>query len=119
MRPRPLAMSVLCLVAVACSGEQQLLDDVATDQADYEYFIPAGTAERIRSGETIEILPAELDVHVGETIRIVNEDEEGHFIGIFYVGANETVTQRFASEGEFAGNCTVHPSGRIVLRVAS
>jgi hypothetical protein len=27
------------------------------------------------------------------------------------------VTQRFASPGEFVGNCSVHPSGQITLRV--
>jgi plastocyanin len=33
------------------------------------------------------------------------------------VGANETLRQRFASEGEYIGICTVHPSGQIVVTV--
>jgi plastocyanin len=90
-------------------------DDSGT--ADYSYVIPEGTAERIAGGEPIAILPAALDVRVGETIRIVNNDTEGHFVGIFFVGAGETVTQRFASPGEFAGECSVHPSGRLILTV--
>lgn len=85
--------------------------------ADYLYVITAGTAERLANGEEVEIIPANLDVRVGEVIRVVNEDAEGHFVGIFYVGAGETVTQRFASPGEFEGNCTVHPSGQLVLTV--
>ena len=104
----------------ACSGDRNdalVVDDPGVSQADYDYLIPQGTGERIRAGEDVEILPAELDVNVGETIRIVNEDDEGHFVGIFYVGAGETVTQRFSSPGEYTGQCTIHPSGKLSLRI--
>jgi hypothetical protein len=108
------------LVISSCStdrSEPLVVQDVSDAPADYDYLIPPGTGDRIRAGEDVEILPGELDVQVGETIRIVNEDTEGHFVGIFYVGPNETVTQRFASPGEFAGQCSVHPSGTLLLRV--
>lgn len=108
------------LLLAACGADEvgPLIerDEQATD-ADYLYVIPAGTAERMAGGEQVEIIPGNLDVRVGEVIRVVNDDEEGHFVGIFYVGAGETVTQRFASPGEFEGNCTIHPSGRLVLTV--
>lgn len=106
--------------AAACSSDPSgALIEKADDSApaDYPFLIPAGTADRIAAGELIEILPAQLDVNVGEVIQIVNEDDEGHFVGIFFVGAGETVTQRFASPGEFIGNCTVHPSGQLTLTV--
>lgn len=85
--------------------------------ADWTFTIPAGAGERIDAGEPLEILPAELEVRVGEVLRIQNEDDRGHVIGPFFVGAGETLTQRFASPGEIAGDCSVHPSGRLVLRV--
>lgn len=85
--------------------------------ADYEYLIPAGTGVRIDGGETIEILPGELEVRVGETIRIVNDDDRGHVVGVFYVGAGETLTQTFTAPGELEGECSVHPSGRFLVRV--
>lgn len=113
-----LAVGALVAGCSSDSSEALVVDDDQAQSADYEFLIPAGTGERIRAGEAIAILPAELDVHVGEVIWIENEDDEGHFIGIFYVGPNERVSQRFASEGEFVGNCTVHPSGQIALRVS-
>ena len=61
----------------------------------------------------------ELDVRVGETIRIVNDDDRGHSVGPFFVGAHETLTQQFSSPGEFVGICTVHPSGEFVLVVSA
>ena len=55
--------------------------------------------------------------NVGDTIRIENQDDRGHTVGPFFVGANETLTQRFSTPGEFEGVCTVHPSGQLVLIV--
>lgn len=84
---------------------------------DWDYRIPRGTADRIAAGVAVEIVPAELTVHVGDTIRIVNEDTAAHIVGAFFVGAGETLTQRFQSAGELEGTCSVHPSGSFTLRV--
>ena len=85
--------------------------------ADYDYVIPSGTGDRIDSGERIDILPAELEVRVGETIRITNRDDRGHGVGVFYVGAGETLTQSFTAPGVLSGECTVHSSGVFTLSV--
>jgi len=85
--------------------------------ATYEYAIPAGAGAALDAGQPLEILPAELDAHVGDTIRIVNHDDRGHNVGPFFVGAGETLTQQFASPGDFVGICTVHPSGQFTLHV--
>lgn len=87
------------------------------EEADWFYRIPAGTAERIAAGEAVEIVPAELVVELGDTIRIVNEDSSAHVVGVFFVGAGETVTQQFQSVGVLEGECSVHPSGSFSLRV--
>ncbi|MGB0801270.1 MAG: cupredoxin domain-containing protein, partial [Ilumatobacteraceae bacterium] len=57
------------------------------------------------------------EVAVGETIRIVNEDDRGHVVGVFYVGAGETLTQTFTAPGQLTGECTVHSSGVFTLTV--
>ena len=82
-------------------------------------MIPAGAGEALDAGTPLEILPAELEVQVGESIRIDNEDDRGHNVGPFFVGANETLTQRFSSPGDFEGACTVHPSGQFALIVTA
>jgi len=88
-----------------------------TDAATFEFVIPVGAGEALDAGTPLEILPAELEVNVGDTIRIENQDDRGHTVGPFFVGANETLTQRFSTPGEFEGVCTVHPSGQLVLIV--
>lgn len=91
----------------------------AGEETDFEwdFVIPDGTAARIAAGETIEIVPAELTVRVGEAIRIVNNDTSNHVVGVFFVAAGETLTQRFQSPGVLQGECTVHPSGAFTLRI--
>ena len=121
LRPMSTAFAIMLLMATAAcdSGDDGALfaeDSVGAD-AEYNYVIPAGTFDRIYAGEEIEILPGRLEVKVGEAIRIVNEDDHGHFVGIFYVGPGETASQRFASPGEFQGQCSVHPSGELTLVV--
>jgi plastocyanin len=105
---------------VACGGgtaqpETEAVSDVQS--ATFEYVIPVGAGEALDAGTPLEILPAELQVNVGDTIRIENQDDRGHTVGPFFVGANETLTQRFSTPGEFEGVCTVHPSGQLVLIV--
>jgi hypothetical protein len=83
----------------------------------HDYVIPLGTAARIDAGEPIEIVPAELVVEVGDALRIVNEDDTDHIVGVFFVAAGETLTQRFNSPAVLEGECSVHPSGAFTLRV--
>lgn len=84
---------------------------------EHDYVIPAGTADRLEAGETVEIVPAELTVRVGEDIRIVNQDDADHAVGVFYVPAGRTLTQHFNSPGVLEGQCDIHPSGNFKLIV--
>jgi plastocyanin len=101
------------------SSGVQVADAGDATTFEHDYTIPAGTADRIEAGEFVEIVPLELTVKVGEAIRIVNEDDEGHVVGVFFVGAGETMTQRFTAPGELSGACSVHSDGEFTLRVVA
>lgn len=114
-------LAAASLGIVACGGDDAaapgLSPIAAAATATYEYTIPLGAGEALDAGSPLEILPAELVTTVGETIRIVNEDDRGHNVGPWFVGANETMNQEFTSAGDFEGVCTVHPSGQLILVV--
>jgi len=114
---RDLAASAAILLAIAgCSGSDETFgvdDAVETVIADFDFTIPPGAGLALDTGSPLEILPARLDAKVGETIQIVNEDDRGHLVGPWFVGAGQTLRQTFASPGEFIGECSVHPSGQI------
>ena len=95
----------------------ELANAADVTEFEHDYFIPAGTAERIERGEQVDLVPRSLTARVGEAIRIVNDDDEGHLVGVFYVGPGESLTKRFTSPGELSGSCTVHSSGDFTLRV--
>jgi len=101
----------------ATSTTIAIADVDAATEFEHDYLIPLGTADRIAAGEPVEIVPREMTVRIGETIRIVNDDDEGHIVGVFYVGAGESLTKEFASVGVLEGECSVHPSGQFTLRV--
>ena len=115
-------LAVAVFSVAACGGADDavgpgLTPTESASAATYEYTIPLGAGEALDSGTSLEILPAELVTRVGETIRIVNEDDRGHNVGPWFIGANETMNQEFTSAGEFEGVCTVHPSGQLILVV--
>ncbi len=105
------------LAACGSDGGNELAVAPTEGEADFEYVIPQGAGVALDAGEPLEILPARLEPTVRQVIQIENDDERGHLIGPFFVGAGETLRQRFSSPGEFTGECTVHPSGQITLAV--
>ena len=117
------AVLVGALSLSACSGSDGstngpgLTPTEADGAATYEFTIPLGAGEALDAGTPLEVLPGELNTTVGETIRIVNDDDRGHNVGPWFVGANETLNQEFTSAGVFEGVCTVHPSGELILNV--
>ena len=115
------AASILLAVAGCSSGTDSFeqVDAAVEAVADYDFSIPVGAGLALDAGTPLEILPGNFDARVGETIQIVNEDDRGHLVGPWFVGAGETMRQTFKTPGEFIGECTVHPSGQIVVTVSA
>lgn len=113
------ALVALVVLLPACGGEQQAKVEVVDEakSVTYDYVIPFGTGNRLAGGEKIEIVPQTLDVQVGDVIRITNDDAYGSQVGIFHVGAGETVTMKFTTPGKLTGACDVHPSGEFTINV--
>ncbi|MGB1502257.1 MAG: hypothetical protein ACPHAQ_00925, partial [Ilumatobacteraceae bacterium] len=68
-----LAGAIIAVVAVVSGGDEPEFQTIAnSEDADYEYIIPLGAGAKIEAGESINIIPAELVVRVGESLRIIN-----------------------------------------------
>jgi hypothetical protein len=79
--------------------------------------VPLGTGARIDAGETVELLPRTLEVSVGDTLEIRNQDIVAHEVGPYGVAAGQTVRQTFSTPGTLQGMCTLHPDGEITIVV--
>ena len=121
---REIAAAAAILLAIAgCSSSGvdtfEQVDASAEAIAEYEYVIPIGAGLALDAGTPLPILPGDFDARVGQTIQIINEDDRGHLVGPWFVGAGETMRQTFKTPGEFIGECTVHPSGQIVVTISA
>lgn len=101
-------------------GGSPTLEVVETDdgEVDHDFVIPAGTEARRLRGETVQIMPETLDVRVGESIRVRNDDDTGAYAGIFYVGPGEVVSMRFTTPGTLSGECDLNAGGTFTVKVS-
>jgi hypothetical protein len=90
----------------------------ADEKATYEYVVPNGTSVLLDAGQTLDIMPQELDVKVGDSLRIKNQDGRDYMIGPFYVSANQTLAMRFTNPGTLSGVCSMSSSGQIIIKVS-
>lgn len=84
---------------------------------EYVVDVPEGTYQRIQNGEEVELIPAQVDLSLGDTIVIHNRDLRLHEVGPFSVQPGETLRYTFNRAGTYQGNCTVHPSGAVQIVV--
>jgi plastocyanin len=103
-------VAAVALLAVVMSNSSDGPQEVS-------FTVPADTSERLANGETVEVLPAQIDLAVGDTLVIENLDSESYDVGPYLVGANQTLRQTFNEPGLFEGVCTLHPSGGIQIVV--
>ena len=117
------AVLLFSTLAVGCNADTEQSDNLETaplaanEAATYEYVVPFGTGRSIDRGEVIEIMPSILQVKVGESIRIINEDIRAYDIGPFFVSPLQTLAMRFTHAGRISGVCSVNPAGEFVIEV--
>jgi hypothetical protein len=85
--------------------------------SSYGVVIPKGTGKRIRSGFHLFLIPQNLQLHVGDSLVVVNQDDQVHEVGPFFVRPGETLVQTFTEPGKFIGACTFHPVGEVSIEV--
>ena len=91
----------------------------ADEQATYEYVVPYGTSVRIDQGQKVDLMPQRLDVKVGESIRITNQDGRDYMIGPVFVTAGQSLAMRFTQPGELSGVCSMNPEGVFTISVTA
>ncbi|MBS1848202.1 MAG: hypothetical protein JST73_07975 [Actinobacteria bacterium] len=69
----------------------------------HDFVIPAGTADRVARGEDPKIIPRRIDLHVGDSIRVRNDDTKIARFGLFNVGPGDTVSMTFNEVGVKSG----------------
>ncbi len=103
----PLAIGLILASLISCGGEGAS----EASAIDHRFEIPADASERLDRGEKVQLLPETLEVTVGDTMTIVNNDAEAQTFGPYFVGAGETITQRFKTATVLEGDCAFTGDG--------
>jgi plastocyanin len=103
---------VVALVAFAFSRSE------SNTPTTYSFNIEKGTSELIDAGITpANQPPTELNIKVGDTLEVVNDDDAVHSYSFITVRPGETGSYTFKTPGTYVGACTVgvHTSVTIVV----
>ena len=111
---RRLLWFALWVVAVLGAGALTMVltrDPGSLTGVDHTFVVPAGTGETLDAGGSVEVLPRDLEVHVGDRMVVVNEDNRPHEVGPWTVPAGNTFTFRFKAVGRYDSHCSLHQGG--------
>ena len=113
-----LAIAAVTVVIAVTRGEPSVPKRASQT---FSYVIPAGTGARVDLGDIpADLFPEYLEVQVGDTITVNNQDQRSHILGPFTVRAGENFNYVFTEPGTYRGACTVHGTGHeAVVRVFS
>lgn len=116
-----LARWALLLVAVSpassCSTNES--STPSTTGVVYEVVVPMGTYENTMRGELVDLLPAVLDVKVGDEFVVINEDEFTHNIGPFTVRPGETLRHVWQTPDTIIGECSLLMGDAVTINVTA
>lgn len=106
-----LALAFNALLVVA-------LMQTITSGRNVTIVIPLGTQAQIDRGETVAVVPARLEIHVGDTLRIENRDVVSQLVGPYVVGAGQVFEITYGSPGVYHGYCSIFEGGHYELVVS-
>jgi hypothetical protein len=104
-----MAVAVLTMFATACASDHQ--------PQTVEIVVPAGTQQRLEAGESVDVMPALLEMRVGDTLLIRNEDSVDQAVGPYFVAARDELRFTYGSPGRYEGYCPLSQGERYEIVV--
>jgi hypothetical protein len=113
---RAALVAVVALLLLAGSG-------CGSEQADrppqtVEIVIPDGTGARMLRNQEVDVMPARLELRVGDTLVIRNDDSYDQTAGPYFVAAGREFSVTYGSPGTFDGYCPLSAGGRYEIVVS-
>jgi hypothetical protein len=82
-----------------------------------ELIIPAGTAELIRQGDAPPTIPQDMRFVVGDVLRVINQDNENHQLGLLYIPSNSSASLKLESVENMTMECSFQTSNSFGITV--
>jgi hypothetical protein len=108
---------LVALVALLAAGVLAGCGDDRQPQT-VEVVVPAGTQDRLDAGETVAVMPALIELRVGDTLLIRNEDDADQTVGPYFVTAGGEISLTYSVPGRYEGYCPVSEGERYEIVVS-
>ncbi|MBN8654188.1 MAG: hypothetical protein J0M11_00520 [Anaerolineae bacterium] len=96
----------LVVAAISTEASYFFLKKENREPGVIEMVIPAGTAELIRAGEVPPEIPRDMRFVVGDTLTVINQDDENHQLGPLWIPANSSASQKLETEENMIVECS-------------
>lgn len=94
-------------------------DDEPRTPERFEVVVPVGTQARIDAGETVSVMPARIELRVGDTLYLRNDDVETQSVGPYVLDPGEVLELQYGAPGTFAGFCPLSEGKRYEIVVTA
>jgi hypothetical protein len=84
-----------------------------------EITIPAGTAEKVRNGQSEPSLPAAMTFVIGDTLVVKNQDSATHQLGPLFIPPGTSASLQLDATQKYAASCTFQPGRYFGLDIRS
>lgn len=110
VRRAVLVVAGMLLVLLSACG-------ASSDAKTIEIVVPAGTRARIDAGEKVAVMPDIIELQVGDTLVLRNEDSVRQLVGPYLVDAESERQFTWGSPGRFWGYCALSENYRYEIVV--
>lgn len=112
-------MIIALIGAVVIPVVVVLLMMMRPDPQTYRYSIAAGTQAAVEQGIAVpNPLPTELNLKVGDSIEVTNNDTATHTYTFLILKPGEVGRYTFRNAGNFTTECTVGEHSKVSINVA-
>lgn len=121
-RARGWGIPVLLTIVVALALGAAVVAVAALTRDEREpqtvtFVVPDGAAEDAYFGKPVDVMPPEVELRVGDTLVVRNDDSQTASVGPFTVRAGETLRQTFRRPQTLIGECTLSGTGEVKIIV--
>jgi len=96
----------LVLAAITTELAYFLLKKENREPGIIELMIPAGTGDLLRAGESPLDIPRDMRFVVGDTLTVINQDDENHQLGPLWIPANSSASLKLETEENLVVECS-------------
>lgn len=104
------AISFLFVFAFSETAYLLTQSDQDRPPQEVELVIPAGTAEKVASGEAEPSIPQEMTFVPGDTLVVKNEDTADHQLGPLFIPAGTSASLPLQKAANYEYDCSFQPT---------